>query len=47
LLFGVNSYWQFVATGSIIILALALSLVQRGGFELMVRGLRQLGGERA
>ena len=38
LLFGVNSYWQFVATGTIIILALALSLVQEG-----TRGLRALG----
>jgi ribose transport system permease protein len=47
LLFGVNSYWQFVATGGIIVLALALSLVQRGGFELLLRGLRQLERDRS
>ena len=41
LLFGVNSYWQFVVTGAIIVLALALSLIQGPS------GLRRLGILRA
>jgi ribose transport system permease protein len=31
ILLGVNSYWQYLATGVILVLALALGLIGAGG----------------